>query len=827
MAGAAEGYLELPIGVPLGCFTARCKCMGSMAYRDQRQGPYNVGFDESTGIQTRPAVKAIWIDNGDEELVLIKWDACMSNDGLVEAVTKRLEAGTGLDLHGHIVLSASHTHSGYGAYNDQWHWFLGTDRYNEEVFERMADRMAEVALQAWSERQPAKLGLGWDFDWDPTDAVYHDRRGENNDLQVWPDQPDWVGGKDPHLAVLRVDTLDNQPIAVAYVFGMHGILFDADNSLVSTDSIGGLETAVAEDFDRPVVVMHIQGAAGDSSPSSIGPSPYVRMESVGDAGHGGIFDLWSRTPTSSEPITLEVASRHIWQAYDQIKVTRNGTVDWTYDVYHDPDVWHSDDKIYGEDGSILSPLDEFNAPNGAVFCGSDAPLIPGFGLQTEVFPYNTCVRADALTGLIAGTFAFPVEDAVLPFPETYKAGTTAARFGPISVLSEDGQTAQGEFVAGFFPGEPTAMFAEQWRRRAGDELGFAHPLTVGYSQDHEGYLLIPEDWLSGGYEPNINVFGPLQAEHIMEGVLEYGKMLQTDVREDPDPLGFYAPPVYPTHELPTEHPVYKDADGDPIRLFPDPTPEAGTRLTEPPEYLHIPKHFGEDFLDLGPIPAQVSRVDGLVQFAWNGGDPMVDPPHVFLERKNGDTWERALSHSGRPISEAMADILVTYTPFPLYPSSADQTHTYWAVWQAVGHVRDRMSMQTGTYRFHVEGQRYVGDSQTWPWASEPYELTTEAFEVVPATVQIEPAPGGMWVWIDAPGNGFRYLGAGEDAIGRNPLHDHVQLDVIDVDGNPDIVQVQLFDARIDGRRAWVDFDTTGFSEVRVMDQYGNYGLLTL
>ena len=60
------------------------------------------------------------------------------------------------------------------------------------------------------------------------------------------------------------------------------------------------------------------------------------------------------------------------------------------------------------------------------------------------------------------------------------------------------------------------MYAEQFRRRSKAELGFENAITVGYAQDHEGYLMIPEDWLVGGYEANINIWGPLQGEHIME-----------------------------------------------------------------------------------------------------------------------------------------------------------------------------------------------------------------------------------------------------------------------------------------------------------------------
>ena len=35
----------------------------------------------------------------------------------------------------------------------------------------------------------------------------------------------------------------------------------------------------------------------------------------------------------------------------------------------------------------------------------------------------------------------------------------------------DGTTESRELLAGFFPGETTSMYSEQWRRRVQDELG--------------------------------------------------------------------------------------------------------------------------------------------------------------------------------------------------------------------------------------------------------------------------------------------------------------------------------------------------------------------
>ena len=41
-----------------------------------------------------------------------------------------------------------------------------------------------------------------------------------------------------------------------------------------------------------------------------------------------------------------------------------------------------------------------------------------------------------------------------------------------------------------------------------------HTVLLGYSQGHVGYMLRPEDWMMGGYEPSVTFWGPLAAEHI-------------------------------------------------------------------------------------------------------------------------------------------------------------------------------------------------------------------------------------------------------------------------------------------------------------------------
>ena len=82
---------SVPVGTPLGGYTARCECIGGFVRADYRDSAYSTSFVESTGLQTQPMVKTLWLENGDDELVMVKVDLIYSFDGLVTEVTKRLQ----------------------------------------------------------------------------------------------------------------------------------------------------------------------------------------------------------------------------------------------------------------------------------------------------------------------------------------------------------------------------------------------------------------------------------------------------------------------------------------------------------------------------------------------------------------------------------------------------------------------------------------------------------------------------------------------------------------------------------------------------------------
>ena len=143
-AGAAQDTLDLPLGTPMGGFSARARYLTGLSRQDRRQSPYVVGFVPSVGMQTRPQVKVIWLENGEDHLVLMKGDLIYSNDNFVTKVTEQLEAATGEELEGRVTFAANHSHNSWGPWVDQSHFYLGGDKFNQEIFERM---QAEVDFE--------------------------------------------------------------------------------------------------------------------------------------------------------------------------------------------------------------------------------------------------------------------------------------------------------------------------------------------------------------------------------------------------------------------------------------------------------------------------------------------------------------------------------------------------------------------------------------------------------------------------------------------------------------------------------------------------------
>ena len=273
-------------------------------------------------------------------------------------------------------------------------------------------------------------------------------------------------------------------------------------------------------------------------------------------------------------------------------------------------------------------------------------------------------------------------------------------------------TPSGDYMALTMPGEAVAPFASYLRARS--PAGADKTLLIGYANDHIGYILTAEDWLAGGYEPSINIWGPLEGEIIIDGILEAAKIAWTPEVEDPE-VGS------------SRYTQWKYPDTEPITVVT--TSEHGTAAPVSAA-IWWPDTADKNAPVLAPT---VSRAVGAARFVWYGGDVAIDTPEVFIEYETAPGQFQALENSkGKVVSSFDGVIVTTYTPEPL-ESMTPEKHIFAATWQAV--PGDPISLKNsigpyalplGKYRFRVEGKAKAASGQT------TYSVTSDSFDVVAA-----------------------------------------------------------------------------------------------
>lgn len=700
MAGAAEAPLDVPVGTALGGYTARGAFLGMADKVDNREVPLAGGFFPSVGVHTRPMAKALALRAGGETVVWIKVDAIFAYEGFVFDLEQRL----GPEYRGKILLSTSHSHAAWAQYTAHSPLKVGASERRKLVGDRWLAGCEAAARAAIADLRPAKLGVATDTNFDPADAVTRERRGENDVLP---------GGnrKDDRLHLIRVDATDGAPIAIVPIFGMHGTLGDADNPLASTDASGGIEGMLAEQFDREVVVMQVQSAGADVSPSGHGSldcnvhpgnprdpcfGNFLASEGNGRAALPILMAAWTTAGASmSDTLALSMVTRSIELGpKPETFAIRGGSLAYApFDLER-----QADRVVYDGAGALASPIDEYNAPVGAALCESETAMFPAAampnvdGLKT----YGSCVRLDIAGDIIGQLLRLDLSDVTAEGPACQTTRTT------LSALR------LGDYLIATMPGELSVLLSD--KLRAASPVDSAHTITVGYSQGHVGYMLTPEDWLLGGYEPSVSFWGPLEAEYIVERSAELLPLAMMPMRLDGAAAGAdrVVPPAV-TDTFPIDNPAPRRGTV-PATVPADLWMRAGHPATAQP-------------------PAMVPRVSGLATFVWYGDDSAVKTPSVTLERAVGPAWAPVTRRSGRPVSDA--DVLLYYAPVPLIREANPQEHVWAVEWQPVpwtgsGGVADELghrgAVPLGQYRFHV-----VGDG---------WELSSDPFDVVPAPLVV-------------------------------------------------------------------------------------------
>jgi neutral ceramidase len=241
-AGVSRINITPPIGIPLEGYPHRSRV--------------------SEGIHDELYAKTLVLDDGNEKIAIVTVDLVAVDARFTAKVRELTEAMT--DLKGeHIMLAASHTHSGptgfLPGYSHEITTFPSveyrgpTQLYSPDIeaFRTVvARKIAGSIYQANNIKVKAKLGVG----------KSNIPRGK-----LCANRHNPEGLMDTELIVLRIDNLDGDPLAIVTNYTCHSTVLNASNLLVSADFTGLAMKTIESVVGHNTVAMFTNGAAGDIS----------------------------------------------------------------------------------------------------------------------------------------------------------------------------------------------------------------------------------------------------------------------------------------------------------------------------------------------------------------------------------------------------------------------------------------------------------------------------------------------------------------------------------------------------------------------------------
>lgn len=282
---AAASSLEvlLPAGTPLagyGGFPRRAWIPDILG-----RFPHAFWFNPSSGVHDPLRVRALAFESGGLRVLWMSVDLVGVDPTMVAEVRSRLaDPGGGVPT---LIVSASHTHSGPGAYAESAFWgFLAADRESPAVRKAIVDGMERAARAAEGRRAPARLSWGKTT----VTGVATSRL----------DQP-----LDPELGLLKVMGRDGRPVALVWNYAVHGTALGRVNSLLSGDLMAEASARLERETGAPV--LFVNGAAGDVSPKERG---WPGVESAGAALASAALTAWRALPPGRD-LTLSVVQSRV------------------------------------------------------------------------------------------------------------------------------------------------------------------------------------------------------------------------------------------------------------------------------------------------------------------------------------------------------------------------------------------------------------------------------------------------------------------------------------------------------------------------------------
>ena len=281
LAGAASVEIVLPGGTPLAGY-------GGLPRRAWFPRLFSRSpafwFKPAQGVHDAPRARALVIESGVTRILFLSVDLVGIDPSLVSELRGRL-ARSGLGYSG-LIVAASHTHSGPGAYGESTLFaLLALDHLSPEVRGPILGALEQAARQAEERREPALVGAG---------------RVEVHDVA----RSRLRAPLDPELGVLKVVARDGRPVALIWNYAIHGTALGMHNLLLSGDLMAEASARIERRLQAPA--LFVNGAVADVSPARHG---WEGVRAGGAALAEAALAAWARIRPAADASLAAVADR--------------------------------------------------------------------------------------------------------------------------------------------------------------------------------------------------------------------------------------------------------------------------------------------------------------------------------------------------------------------------------------------------------------------------------------------------------------------------------------------------------------------------------------
>jgi neutral ceramidase len=300
--------------------------------------------------------RAIYLENGHDRAVLLNADVGV----IPSAITDQASAEISRELDvpaANILISATHDHSAiFGGPRPSGAGVPG-DNANApaKAFESKLELgLVQAAKNARAKMQPARIGFG-------TGNLYLNvnRDAIDEKTRLWSQEPNLQYPSDKTFAVVKLESLNGDLIAVYMNYAMHAVSLFL-NGKVSGDFPGEAERYIEHTYADKPVALWTSGAAGDQNPLYLRANAKIseaRIHAVMEVEHldlnTAIMHAMFTGNPEADKITLDPLA--LEQSIQLVKSEGQITAEEAIRVMNHIDVMKSEVKIEGAQEDVACP----------------------------------------------------------------------------------------------------------------------------------------------------------------------------------------------------------------------------------------------------------------------------------------------------------------------------------------------------------------------------------------------------------------------------------------------------------------------------------------